>query len=64
MPAFMQASGKSKYMSLDGIGVDFSDEKFKGLNVAADWIRDLESSDSRIHKEKVIENLILVKIKE
>jgi DNA ligase-1 len=59
MPAFMQASGESKYMSLDGIGVDFSDEKFKGLNVAADWIRDLESSDSRIHKEKVIEKALM-----
>ena len=59
MPAFMQASGKRKYMSLDGIGVDFSDEKFKGLSVAADWIRDLESSDSRIHKEKVIEKALM-----
>jgi DNA ligase 1 len=59
MPAFIQASGKSKYMSLDGIGVDFSDEKFKGLSVAADWIRDLESSDSRIHKEKVIEKALM-----
>ena len=28
---------------------------FEGLKLAADWIRDLESSDSRIHKEKVIE---------
>ena len=28
---------------------------FEGLKLAADWIRDLESSDSRNHKEKVIE---------
>jgi len=59
MPAFMTASGKRKYMSLDGVGVDFSDEKFKGLKLAADWIRDLESSDSRIHKEKVIEKALM-----
>ena len=59
MPAFMQASGKRKYMSLDGTGIDFSDEKFKGLKLAADWIRDLESSDSRIHKEKVIEKALM-----
>ena len=30
-------------------------DDFEGLKLAADWIRDLESSDSRIHKEKVIE---------
>jgi DNA ligase-1 len=59
MPAFMTSSRKRKYMSLDGIGVDFSDEKFKGLKLAADWIRDLESSDSRIHKEKVIEKALM-----
>ena len=34
--------------------IDFSDTRFEGV-VAAGWIRDLESSDSRIHKEKVIE---------
>ena len=28
---------------------------FEGLKLAADWIRDLESSDSRLHKEQVIE---------
>jgi len=31
---------------------------FDGL-MAADWIRDLESSDSRIHKEKVIEKALM-----
>ena len=35
--------------------LDMTDVKFQGLKLAADWIRDLESSDSRIHKEKVIE---------
>jgi len=39
--------------------IDYSDEKFKGLKLAADWIRDLESSDSRIHKEKVIEKALM-----
>ena len=34
------------------------DVKFEGLKLAADWIRDLESSDSRIHKEKVIEKAL------
>ena len=34
--------------------LDMQDVKFQGLKLAADWIRDLESSDSRIHKEKVI----------
>jgi len=31
----------------------------EGVAVAADWIRDLESSDSRIHKEKVIEKALV-----
>ena len=39
--------------------IDYSDDKFKGLKLAADWIRDLESSDSRIHKEKVIEKALM-----
>ncbi len=30
---------------------NFSNERFDSI-VAAGWIRDLESSDSRIHKEK------------
>lgn len=34
-------------------------EIFRSINVAADWIRDLESSDSRIHKEKVIEKALM-----
>jgi len=39
--------------------LDMQDVKFQGLKVAADWIRDLESSDSRIHKEKVIEKALM-----
>ena len=39
--------------------MDLSGTQFEGLKVAADWIRDLESSDSRIHKEKVIEKALM-----
>ena len=39
--------------------LDIQDVKFQGLKLAADWIRDLESSDSRIHKEKVIEKALM-----
>jgi len=35
------------------------DVKFQGLKLAADWIRDLESSDSRLHKERVIEKALM-----
>ena len=35
--------------------LQFQDNKFQGIKVAVDWINDLESSDSRIHKENVIE---------
>ncbi len=35
-----------------------SDERFLGV-MAAGWITDLESSDSRIHKEKVIEKALM-----
>lgn len=39
--------------------IDFSSDQFNEIKVAADWIRDLESSDSRIHKEKVIEKALM-----
>ena len=39
--------------------IDYTDKKFNGLTVAAGWVRDLESSDSRIHKEKVIEKALM-----
>jgi len=37
---------------------NFSNERFNGI-MAAGWIRDLESSDSRIHKEKVVEKALM-----
>ena len=39
--------------------IDFSHKQFNGIPVAADWIRDLEASDSRLHKERVIEKALL-----
>ena len=39
--------------------IDFNTPVFEGVKVAADWIRDLESSDSRIHKERVIEKALM-----
>jgi len=41
------------------MGIDFTQPQFQGLQVAADWIRDLESSDSRLHKERVIEKALM-----
>jgi DNA ligase-1 len=37
----------------------WSSTEFNGLKVACDWIRDLESSDSRLHKESVIEKAVM-----
>ena len=34
------------------------DDRFKG-NMSSGWITDLNSSDSRIHKEKVIEKALM-----
>jgi DNA ligase-1 len=34
---------------------DFTSQEFNGIKVAVDWIQDLERSDSRLHKEAVIE---------
>ena len=40
--------------------IDFvaDSDNFQGISVAADWIRDLESSDSRLHKESVVEKAL------
>jgi DNA ligase-1 len=38
--------------------IDYADERFNGV-MSSSWIRDLESSDSRIHKEKVIEKALM-----
>jgi len=39
--------------------IDFNGDQFNEIKVAADWIRDLESSDSRLHKESVIEKALM-----
>jgi DNA ligase 1 len=39
--------------------IDFTSAQFNEIKVAADWIRDLESSDSRLHKEAVIEKALM-----
>jgi len=39
--------------------INFSSTEFEGIKLAADWIRDLESSDSRLHKESVIEKALM-----
>jgi len=39
--------------------IDYGSEQFNEIKVAADWIRDLESSDSRLHKESVIEKALM-----
>ena len=39
--------------------INFNSTEFEGIKLAADWIRDLESSDSRLHKESVIEKALM-----
>jgi DNA ligase-1 len=39
--------------------IDIDSAAFNGLAMAADWIQDLESSDSRLHKESVIEKALI-----
>jgi len=39
--------------------LDFESKEFEGIKLAADWIRDLKSSDSRLHKESVIEKALM-----
>jgi DNA ligase-1 len=39
--------------------IDYGSEQFKGIKLAADWIRDLESDNSRLHKESVIEKALM-----
>lgn len=36
-----------------------ADPRFEGVDVAAGWITDLESSDSRLHKERVFEKALM-----
>jgi DNA ligase-1 len=42
--------------------LDFDTPKFEGIELAADWIIDLESSDSRLHKESVIEKALMASL--
>lgn len=46
-------------MTKDISGLKFTAKEFNGEKVAAGWIRDLESSDSRKHKESVIEKALV-----
>jgi DNA ligase-1 len=39
--------------------IDYGSEQFKGIKLAADWIRDLESDNGRLHKESVIEKALM-----
>ena len=39
--------------------IDFDNNEFWKHVVVADWVRDLESSDSRLHKERVIEKALM-----
>ena len=39
--------------------IDFRSNEFWEHLVVADWVRDLESSDSRLHKERVIEKALM-----
>ena len=39
--------------------IDFNSNEFQEHLVVADWVRDLESSDSRLHKERVIEKALM-----
>lgn len=39
--------------------IDLTRPEFDGQQVAVDWIHDLESSDSRLHKERVIEKALM-----
>jgi len=41
------------------MNIDYTSTQFEGIKLAADWIRDLESSDSRKHKELVIERALV-----
>ena len=39
--------------------MDTADMRFEGARVAAAWIQELESSDSRLHKERVLEKALM-----
>ena len=39
--------------------IKYTSENYNGLQVACDWIQDLEESNSRLHKEGVIEKALV-----
>lgn len=45
--------------SVAPVSLDYSSQSFYEIKMAADWIRDLESSDSRLHKESIIEKALM-----
>ena len=49
-------SAKHFFTSME---IDFTHQQFQGLELAASWIKDIESSDSRLHKERVIEKALM-----
>jgi len=52
--AYFITQAGSKYMT-----IDYASQQFNEIKVAADWIRDLEANDSRLHKESVIEKALI-----
>ncbi len=45
--------------SIHSTNIDYGAGHFEGIKLAADWIRDLESNNSRLHKESVIEKALM-----
>ena len=45
--------------SIQSTHIDYGAEHFEGIKLAADWIRDLESDNGRLHKESVIEKALM-----
>ena len=39
--------------------IKYTSENYNGLQVACDWIQDLEENNSRLHKEGVIEKALV-----
>jgi len=39
--------------------IKYTSKKYNGLQVASDWVRDLEADNSRLHKEGVIEKALV-----
>ena len=39
--------------------IKYTSKNYNGLQVACDWIQDLEESNSRLHKEGVIEKALV-----